>query len=150
MNSNQIYACRGLYILASMAFLFGIYILFMTPGLTGSALVEGDKNGEHSRLVKLDLPSSSASGTVLSVIGQLVIVQGMTPRTISLVYVNRSLPVELASGKTVNVRGEFKNGLIYMDNITITGDILWAVPFTAPQPLGLIDHVIFFIAYMLL
>ena len=150
MNSNRIYVRRGLYILASMAFLFGIYILFKAQSPTGSVLVEGDENEEHSRLAKLDPPSSSASGTVLGVTGQLVAVQRTTPRTISLVYVNGDLPIGLAAGKTVNVRGELKNGLIYTDNITITGDILWAAPFTAPQPLGLIDHVIFFIAYMLL
>jgi len=150
MNSNQIYVRRGLYILASMVFLSGIYILFMTPGPTSSTLVEGDKNKEHSCLVKLDLPSSPVSGTVLSVTGQLVAVQGIIPHTISLVYVNTALPEGLVPGNTVNVNGEFKKDPIFTDNITITGEILRAAPFTAPQSLGLIDHVIFFIAYILL
>ena len=141
---------KTLCVLPIVAALFGIYVLAKPQSLTGSALTDRDEKKQNERLAKLDLPCSSVSGTVLDVTGQLVAVQGASPHMISLVYVNVDLPTGLASGKTVNVHGEFKSGFIYTDNITVTGGTPWAVQNTPPQPLGLIDHIIFFIAYRLL
>jgi hypothetical protein len=152
MNSNGIYMSKALSIciLIILAALFGIYVLAKPQGLTGSALTGCDEKKQNERLAKLDPPCSSMSGTVLDVTGQIVAVQGAnSPCTISLVYVNGDLPIALAPGKTVMMRGEFKKGLFVTDNITLTGGTPGAAPDTSPQPLGLFDHMIFFISYWL-
>jgi cytochrome c-type biogenesis protein CcmE len=150
MNSNRIYMLKTLCALAIVAALFGIYVLAKPQGLTGSALADRDGKKRTERLAKLDLPCNSVSGTVLDVTGQIVTVQGTdSPCTISLVYVNGDLPIALAPGKTVITCGEFKKGLFVTDNITITGVTPGTAPDTSPQPLGLFDHMIFFISYWL-
>ena len=141
---------KALSVLAIATVLFGIHVLVKAQSLKGSALVGRDEKKQNERLAKLDPACRSVSGTVLDVTGQIVAVQGAnSPRTISLVYVNGDLPTALAPGKTVIMCGEFKKGLFVTDNITITGGIPGAAPDTSPQPLGLFDHMIFFISYWL-
>jgi cytochrome c-type biogenesis protein CcmE len=138
-------------ILAILAALFGIYVLAEVPRLTGSALAGHDEEEQTESLAKLDSSCSSVSGTVLNVIGQFVAVQEVdSPYTISFVYVKGNLPIGLAPGKTVIMHGELKEGLFNTDNITITGGTPCTAPDTPSQPLGLIGHVIFFIACWLL
>jgi cytochrome c-type biogenesis protein CcmE len=142
---------KTLCILAILVTLFGIYVLAEPQSLTGLALTERDEKKQIGRLAKLDPPSSSVSGTILDVTGQTVAVQAAdNPWTICLVYVNGDLPTGLVPGKTVIMRGEFKKGLFVTDNITITGVTPGTAPNTSPQPLGLIDHMIFFRTYWLL
>jgi len=151
MNSNRIYMLKTLCALTIVAALFGIYVLAKPQGLTGSALADRDGKKRIERLAKLDLPCSSVSGTVLNVTGQFFAVQAAeSPCTISLVYANGDLPAELAPGKTVIMSGEFKKGLFVTDNITITGGTPGTATDTSPQPLGLVDRMIFFITYWLL
>lgn len=151
MNSNRVYIHKGLSVLAILAALIGIYLLAKVQSLKGSALTDRVEKKQNERLAKLDLPCGSVSGTVLDVTGQIVVVQGAdSPCTISLVYVNGDLPIALAPGKAVMMFGEFKKGLFVTDNITITGGTPGVGPDASPQPLGLVDHVIFFIAYWLL
>ncbi len=141
---------KALSVLAIVTVLFGIYVLAKVQSLTGSALADRDGKKQNERLAKLDPPCRSVSGTVLNVTGQFFAVQAAEgPRTISLVYANGDLPAGLAPGKTVIMSGEFKKGLFVMDNITITGVTPGTAPDTSPQPLGLVDRVIFFITYWL-
>ena len=151
MNSDGIYMFKALCtcILAVLAALFGIYVLSKPQSLAGSDPKDRDERKQIEHLVKVDPLCSSVSGTVLNVAGNLVTVQGTNPHTISLVYVNGDLPTALAPGKTVIMCGEFKQGLFVTDNITITGGTPGAAPDTSPQPLGLFDHMIFFISYWL-
>jgi cytochrome c-type biogenesis protein CcmE len=142
---------KTLFVLVLMAASFGIYVLAKPQSLTGSALADRNEKKQNGHLAKLDLPCSSVSGTVLDVTGQIVTVQGDdSPCTISLVYVNGDLPTGLAPGKTVIMSGEFKKGLFRTDHITITGVTPWTAMDTSPQSLGLVDHMIFFMAYWLL
>ena len=151
MNSNRIYMLKTLCALTIVAALFGIYVLAKVQSLTGSALADRDGKKQNECLAKLDTPCRSVSGTVLNVIGQIVAVQRAdSPFTISLVYINGDIPTGLVAGKTVIMNGEFKNGLCVTDNITITEGTPRAVPETSPQPLGLVDRMIFFITYWLL
>lgn len=156
MNSNRIYMHKALSVLAIVTVLFGIYLLAKARSLTGSALADHDEGKQdeekqNKRLAKLDPSCSSVSGTVLDVEGQFVAVQEAdSPCTISLAYVKGSLPTVLAPGKTVIMRGEFNKGLFNTDNVTITGGTPWTALDTPPQPVGMIDHIIFFIAYGLL
>ncbi len=151
MNSNRIYMHKALSVLAIVSVLFGIYVLVKGQSLKGSTLTDHNENKQNDRMVKLDPPCSSLSGTVLDVTGQLVAVQGVdSPCTIRLVYVNGDLPTGLVPGKKVIMQGEFKNGLINTGNITIIEGSPWTLPATPPHPLGLIEHMIFFIAYWLL
>ena len=46
----------------------------------------------------------------------------------------------------VNLRGELKNGLIHMDDNTITDGTNLNILVPPLQPVGLIGHMIFFIA----
>jgi cytochrome c-type biogenesis protein CcmE len=142
---------KTLCVLATVAALFGIYALAKPQGLTGSALGKHDQKKRTERIAKLNLPCSSVNGTVLDVTGQIVAVQEAdSPCTISLIYVNGDFPTGLSPGKNVIICGEFKKGLFVADNITITGGTPWTALDTSPQPLGLVDHMIFFIAYWLL
>jgi cytochrome c-type biogenesis protein CcmE len=151
MKSSRIYMHKALFVPAIVAVLFDIYVLAKPQSLTGSALTDRDEKKQNERLAKLDLPCSSVSGIVLNVKGQIVAVQGDdSPCTISLAYVNGNLPTGLAPGKTVIMRGKLKKGFFITDNITITGVTPWTAPDTSPQPLGLVDRMIFFIAYWLL
>lgn len=142
---------KALSVLAIVTVLFGIYVLAKVQSLTGSALADHDEKKQNERLAKLDPPCRSVSGTVLNVTGQFFAVQGAeSPCTISLVYVNGDLPTGLAPGRTVIMYGELKEGLFNADNITITGGTPCTAPDTPSQPLGLIDQMIFFMAYRLL
>lgn len=144
MKSNRIYIHKALYVFAIVIFIFSIYVLSKGSPLKGLALLYDYEKEDHERLGKIAPQSCSASGTVLDVTGQLVTVQGTSPSKINFVYIKGDLPAGPAPGKTVDVRGQFKNGLIYTDHIPITGDTPWASPVTAPQSRGLIDSVIFF------
>lgn len=151
MNSNQTYMRKPVFVLAIAIFLFGIYVLAKAQSLTGSALADHDEEKQNEHLAKLDPSCSSVSGTVLDVTGQFVAVQESdTPCTISFAYVIENLPTGLAPGRTVIMYGEFKEGLFNVDNITITGGTPCTAPDTPSQPLGLIDHMIYFMAYRLL
>ena len=142
---------KTLCVLPIVAVLFGIYVFAKSQSLMSPALTDCDEKKQIERLAKLDLLCSSVSGTVLDVSGQTIAVQGTdNPWTISLVYVNGDIPTGLAPGKTVIIHGEFKKGLFVTDNITLTGVTPGIAPDTSPQPLGLVDHMIFFIAYRLL
>jgi cytochrome c-type biogenesis protein CcmE len=141
---------KTLCVLAIVTVLFGIYVLAKPQSLTDSALTGRDEKKQNERLAKLAPPCSSVSGTVLDVAGQTVAVQGAdSPCTISLVYVNGNLPTGLVPGKTVIMRGEFKQGLFVTDNITLTGGTPGAAPDTSSQLLGLFNRMIFFISYWL-
>jgi hypothetical protein len=144
MNSNRISMHQILFVLAIVTFIFGIYVLSKWYPPKGSVLLYDYEKEDHERLGKVASRSCSASGTVLDVTGQLVTVQGTSPCRINFVYIKGDLPAGLAPGKTVDVRGQFKNGLIYTDHIPITGGTPWASPVTPPQSRGLIDSVIFF------
>jgi cytochrome c-type biogenesis protein CcmE len=151
MKSNRIYMHKALPLLSIVIVLFSIYVLAEWQNLTGLTLADNDEKRQNGRLATLDPPCRSVSGTVLNVTGQFVTVQGAdSPCTISLLYVKGDLPAGLVPGKTVIMRGEFNKGLFNTDNVTITGGTPWTVLETPPQPVGLIDHMIFFIAYWLL
>jgi hypothetical protein len=139
-----------LYVLAIVTFIFSICVLSKGYPLKGSEFIYDHEKEEHEHFGKIVPQFCSASGTVLDVTGQLVTVQETSPCRINFVYIKGDLPVGLAPGKTVDVRGKFKNGLINTDHILITGDTPWTSPVTRPPTLGLIDSVIFFIAYKLL
>jgi hypothetical protein len=142
---KPLYIC----ILGILATLLGVYVLVNVHSLEDSALSDRVEKKQDERLAKLSLPCSEVSGTVLDVTEKLVTVQGVSPCTISLVYVNGDIPTGLTPGKIVIMRGEFKKGLFVTDNITLTGVSLETIPETSPQPLGLVDRMIFFIAYWL-
>lgn len=138
---------KALSVLAIVTVLFGIYVLSKVQSLTSSALADHDEKKQNECFAKLDPPCRSVSGTVLDVTGQIVAVQRSdSPFTISLVYVNGDIPTGLTPGKTVIMSGEFKNGFFITDNITITQSTPEAASDTSPQPLGLVDRMIFFIA----
>jgi phospholipase C len=145
MTLNQIYRRKVLYVLATVALLFSIYMLSKARIPMGSALLEENEKEEHERQGKHDPPPNSASGTVLDVTGNLVAIQGEIHRTIRLAYINGNLPAGLVPGITVHVSGEFEKGLIYADKISLTGGTPWPAPTTPPQPSGQIDHIIFLI-----
>lgn len=148
MNTNRICPRKALYVLVIVIFIFGIYVLPKAQSPMSSVLVDDEKE-EHKPLGQLVPLACSASGTVLDITGQVVAVQGTSPYTIDFVYIKGGLPPGLAPGKTVDVRGKLKNGLIYTDHIPITGGTPWTSPVTPPQR-GLLDSVIFYMAYELL
>ncbi len=100
MNSNRIYMLKTLCALTIVTVLFGIYVLAKVQSLTGSALADHDEKKQNERLVKLDPPCRSVSGTVLNVTGQFFAVQAAeSPCTISLVYANGDFPQGLRPAK---------------------------------------------------
>jgi hypothetical protein len=149
MNSDRFYMHKALSVLAIVTVLLGIYVLVEVQSLTGSALAGHDEEKENGNLAKLDPSCSSVSGMVLNVEGQFVPVQE-ADSTISFAYVNGNLSTGLAPGKTVIMRGELTEGPFNVDNITITVGTPCTSPDTPSQPLGLIDQMIFFMAYRLL
>jgi hypothetical protein len=152
MNSNRVYMHKALFVPAIVTALLGIYVLAETQILTSFTLSDHVEGKQNEGLARIDLSCSTVSGTVLDAQGQFVVVQEAdSPCTIiSFAYVKGNLPTGLAPGKTVIIHGEFKEGLFNGDNITITGGTLWSPPNIPSQPLGLIDHMIFFMAYRLL
>ena len=142
---------KALYVPAIIAVLFSIYVLAKWQNLTSLALVAYDEKKQIGRFTKLDRPYTSMSATVLNVTGQFLAVQEVdSPCTISLVYAKGNLPTGLTPGKTVMIQGKFNNGLFKTDNVTITGGTPSIALDTPSQPVGMIDHIIFFIAYGLL
>jgi cytochrome c-type biogenesis protein CcmE len=118
--------------------------------LTTSVLGEHDQKKRNEHLAKLEFPCIAVRGTVLDVTGQFVAVQDVdNPCSISLVYVKGKLPTGLTPGKTVMMHGKFKKGIFNTENITITEKTPWVALETPPQPVGMIDRIIFFIAYCL-
>ena len=142
---------RALFVPAIVAVLFGIYVLAKWQNLTGLALVAHDEKKQIGPLAELDRPCTSMTATVLNMTGQFIAVQEVdSPCTISLVYVKGNLPTGLTPGKTVIMHGKFNKGFFNTDNVTITGNTPSIALDTPPQPVGMIDHIIFFIAYCLL
>ncbi len=149
MDLSQVYRRKVLYVLAIVALLFGIYVLWEVRSPTGTptdtALLKEFKKELGERFRWESLTDRPVRGTVLDVTGNLVAIQRKIPPTIRLAYVNGNLPAGLVPGIKADVSGEFKNGLIHADKIIVTGGTAWPVPTTPPQPSGRIDHIIFLI-----
>lgn len=143
---------KALCVPVILAVLFGICVLAKWQNLLlGLVLMDHDEKRQNRPLAKLDPLCTSISATVLNVTGQFLAVQEAdSPCTISLIYVKGNLPTGLTPGKTLMMHGKFKKGIFNTENITITGKTPWIALETPPQPVGMIDRIIFFIAYCLL
>jgi phospholipase C len=82
---------------------------------------------------------------VVDVTGNLVAIQQGIGGTVFTVYYPNNIPNNVKPGVTVSVAGKSSNGLIYADQIKVTGGTAWPTVTTAKQPSGQIDHVVFLI-----
>ena len=82
---------------------------------------------------------------MLDITGNMIAVQQGTGGTIFTAYYHGTIPTNVKLGLTVSVSGKSSNGLIYADQIMVTGGTAWPAATTVKQPTGQIDHVVFLI-----
>ncbi len=89
-------------------------------------------------------PAFRLLGTVVDITGSLVAVQ-RNKGTVFTVYTPNGILPSIKPGVTVSVNGTRSNGLVWADQIRVTGGAAWPEPTTPVQPTGKIDHIIFLI-----
>ena len=110
-------------------------------------------NGGRGRMGELgarprrarQLPPNTFAGTIVDVTGHMVAVQDESDNTIRVAHVSGAVPPGLAPGRTVEVSGLTRNGVIREPRFEALSGAPWPAPTTRSQPSGRIDHVLFII-----
>ncbi len=151
MTIGRVRTRKVLYLLTVVALLLCIYHLSgyhyknkrVSDGWTPEA------NSKASDLEAKDRWETSrpktVEGTVLDITGPLVAIFGSVGHVIRVAYGTRNLPSDLMPGKTVKASGQFEKGLLYANDIKVTGGTAWRPPTTLSAPSGQIEHILFLI-----
>ena len=115
---------------------------------------EGRMNGGRGRMGEAgrarlrrprQLPPHTFAGTIVDVTGHMVAVQDESDNTIRVAYVPGSVPPGLAPGRTVEVSGETRSGVVHNPRFEALAGEAWPPSTTRSQPSGRIDHILFII-----
>ena len=116
----------------------------ITPSLT-TATITTTTETLPSPTSTTEATNTTLNGTVVDVSGSLIAIQQGIGGTVFTAYYPEEIPNNVKPGVTVSVTGTSKSGLIYADQIKVTGGNAWPAAITPKQTSGQIDHVVFLI-----